>query len=122
MYVCNSLFAPTCNCEVKETLLVVPAGLFRLRPLFVRHVGEHVLEEERLELGAGERRVTLARRVVEQRVDAQNSPCVDKQRVDQLHMNLVAKYSKKIETARYKKCTDVNKTLTMTASKRTNFK
>ena len=94
MYVCNSLFAPTCNCEVKETLFVVLAGLFRLRPLCGRHVGEHVLEEERLELGVCERPVTLARRVVEQRVDAHNSPFVKNQRVDQLHMNLVAKYSK----------------------------
>ena len=65
MSTCNGL-VPTCNCEVKETLFVVPTGLFCLRSLCGRHVGEHVLEEERLELGVCERRVTVAQRVVEQ--------------------------------------------------------
>ena len=65
---------PTCNCEVKETFFVVPTRLLCVRSLCGRHVVEDVLKKERFELFVRECRVTLARRIVEQRVVGQYSP------------------------------------------------
>ena len=74
LYLCD-FKGHTCNCEVEETLFVVSTRLLRFLQLGVRHVSKHVLQEQRFELGVSERRVPLARRVVEDRVNLLNPPC-----------------------------------------------
>ena len=56
----------TCNSKVEDALFVVATRRLHLRPHCARHASEDILNKERLELGASEHRVILARTVVEQ--------------------------------------------------------